>query len=540
MNLQLITFLLGIFTLVSLNGQTDLVRTNLPILVINTATAIPSEPKVKGSLGIINNGPEENNSIEDPFTNYIEHIGIELRGQSSLALFPKKSMGFETRNPDGSNSNVCLLGMPKENDWVLHGPYSDKSLMRNALAYILAGKIMDYAPRVRFVEVVINDQYEGIFLLTEKIKRDKNRVNIQKLETTSTDITGGYILKFDKGNEIAWASPYLPISGKNTPTNFLYHYPKINDITREQTNYIQNYITEFEDVLQSDNFADPIEGYRKYIDVPSFIQYFFINEISRNVDGYRLSTYMYKDSDAVGGKLKKGPAWDYNLAFGNANYCSGEDFRGWAYQFNAICPDDNWVVHFWWKRLLQDKAFKIAVKEQWDQLRQEALSTENIIGTVDSLQQLLTRSSAASRNFERWDVLSDWVWPNAFVGDSYGAEVDYLKSWTNSRLAWLDNNFADFDKETTPSTANLASVVYPNPSKESVQFDFHFQAFDVATIGIYNVLGQLIEIVRINDTEDKDFFFSYSMASRPSPGIYYYIIKSPREVVYSGAFSIVD
>jgi len=540
MHLKTITFLLGIFTLVSLNGQTPLVRTNLPILVINTASSIPSEPKIKGSLGIIDNGPGQNNSIEDPFTNYIALIGIELRGQSSLSIFPKKSMGFETRNEDGSNANVALLGMPKENDWVLHGPYSDKSLMRNALTYILAGKIMAYAPRVRFVEVMLNEQYEVNYLLTEKIKRDKNRVNIQKLEPTSTDITGGYILKFDKGNEIAWASPYRPIAGKNTATNFLYHYPKLNAITSEQNKYIKNYITEFEDVLQSDNFADPVEGYRKYIDIPSFIQYFFINEISRNVDGYRLSTYMYKDSDAVGGKLTKGPVWDYNLAFGNANYCSGADFRGWAYQFNAHCPDDNWVVHFWWKRLLEDKAFKVEVKEQWDLLRQQALSTENIVGTIDSLQQLLNGNSAASRNFERWDVLGNWIWPNAYIGNNFTEEVDYLRSWTNSRLAWLDNSFATFDKETPLSSANISSVVYPNPSKGSVQFDFHFQAFDVAVISIYNVLGQLIEIVRIKDQADKDFFFSYHLSTQPSPGIYYYIIRSPHEVVYSGAFSIIE
>ena len=155
---------------------------------------------IKADMGIIYNGPGVINKISDVPNDYKGKIGIEFRGSTSQS-FPKKPYGFETWDESGEDNDVKLLGMPKESDWTLNATYNDKTLMRDGLSYILAGSVMEYAPRVRYNELVINGQYRGIYLLVEKIKRDKNRVDISKIETTDNQgdaLTGGYIIKIDK------------------------------------------------------------------------------------------------------------------------------------------------------------------------------------------------------------------------------------------------------------------------------------------------------------------------------------------------------
>lgn len=145
---------------------------NLPLLLIDTnGEDIPDEPKIDALLGILDNGPGNLNLLTDPPNAYDGHIGIELRGSSSL-YFAKKGYGMETRDADGDNNNVPLLGLPQENDWVLHGPYSDKSLMRNVLSYHIGSQMDRYSPRTRWCELFINNQYQGVYVLTEKIKRE--------------------------------------------------------------------------------------------------------------------------------------------------------------------------------------------------------------------------------------------------------------------------------------------------------------------------------------------------------------------------------
>ena len=242
---------------------------NLPILVITTddGASIPDEPKTTAHLGVLWHENGDRNYLTDAFSDYDGKIGIEIRGQSSQ-WFDKKSYGFETRNEDGSNNNVSLLGMPTENDWVLHGPFSDKSLIRNAFTYTLAGKIMDYAPRVRMVEIQVNGEYLGVYLLTEKIKRDNDRVDIAKLDiddNAGDSLTGGYILKMDKysDGDVGFRSNYAPIEGQGQETWFWLHYPKAENITQQQFDYIEGYMHQFENALMSGSFAHPTVGYRQ-------------------------------------------------------------------------------------------------------------------------------------------------------------------------------------------------------------------------------------------------------------------------------------
>jgi len=500
----------------------------LPLLFVNTENnrSIIDEPKIPATLKIVFNEDGTLNDVNSIDFHFEGNIGIELRGQSSLALFPKKGFGIETRDDSGQNLNVSILGLPEENDWVIHSPYSDKSLIRNVLAYHLAGQIMSYAPRVRLCELIINDEYYGIVVLTEKIKRDKNRVAISKLnpdEIDGDDLTGGYILKFDKGEsfEVGWSSPHLPIAGRFTQTDFLYHYPKPQEISNPQKTYIRDFITDFESILKSNQFADRSNGYRKYINVNSFIDLMIINEVSRNVDGYRLSTYMYKDKDSEGGKLNMGPVWDYNLAFGNANYCNGDKTWNWAHGFNQVCPDDMWANHFWWQRLLSDEAFKQEFKDRYFYFRKNILSNGNIMSTIDSLTNQM--GPAVQRNFTRWQVLGTHIWPNNFVGNTYNSEIDYLKSWIADRLAWLDNNIKSLTTSVEEIGQDSPIQISPNPVRDKITFRVKDNT-QFEQISIYSVHGNLISKI--------PFQTELSTHSLPVNGIYIIHIIDQGGLIY--------
>lgn len=523
----LLVLLFNLFQ-IQLDGQVDFTSSHLPIVVIDTEDQeIPDEPKVNVHLGLIYNGEGQTNHINDPFSEYNGRIGIELRGSSSQS-FPKVGYGFETRDANGENNNVSLLGMPEENDWVLHGPFSDKSLIRNALAYKLGESLMDYAPRTRFVELVINGDYRGVYLLTEKIKRDKNRVDISRLnpdENEGDDLTGGYILKFDKATAsdendlLGFTSNFRPNIPEARKTDFLFHYPKPEDISPQQRTYIETFIDNLELTLKSDNFSNPQTGYRKYIDVPSFIRFLFVNEISKNVDGYRLSTFMYKDKESINNLLKMGPVWDFNLGFGNANYCEGAPPEGWALDFNDHCPDDYWVIHFWWDRLLEDSTFRLELREDWQALRTSILSDEQILGCIDSMVNHL--GVAQERNFQRWPVLTEWVWPNEFVGGTYDSEIDYLKGWMIDRLEWLDQAFEELPGEEVVDPGVYTDPrVYPNPFVSEVTFEYYLYEEQPVSVLIYNFAGQLVAKFQ-NQNPDK-YLNKQQWNLTLAPGIYYY------------------
>lgn len=495
----------------NLNGQVTFTDSNLPIIVIDTqGEEILKEPKINAHMGIIYNGEAARNFVSDAPNDYNGQIGIELRGSSSLFLFPKVGYAIETRLENGENNNVSLLGLPKENDWVLYGPYSDKTLIRNALAYKIAGSMMDYAPRTRFCELVLNEEYLGVYMLTEKIKRDANRVNISKLraeENEGDDVTGGYILKFDKsdgGFNDGFESKHTSIPLQLRFPVFQYHYPKPAEITAAQKSYIQGFIRAFEDVLASDNFADPTTGYRQYIDVTTFIDYMLIQEVSKNVDAYRLSTFMYKDKKSIDNRLKLGPVWDFNLAFGNANFCNGSSWAGWAWNFNLVCPDDFWVIHFWWQRFREDKAFLAQTQERWRALRQDILKTETLMSDIDALSNEL--SEAQSRNFRQWDILTSYIWPNTYVGRAYANEIIFLKDWLRQRLEWMDTQIELFEIVCYEPDAFFEPFVYPNPSRAALTFAFYAPSLLPVRIQIFNTQGQFLEelknIPHVNNRTD--------------------------------------
>ncbi len=499
-------------------------ESNLPIVVIDTdGQEILDDPRIVVHMGIIDNDSAINN-IDDPFNGYDGLISIEIRGSSSQ-MFPKKQYALETQDIDGENLNVSILGMPEENDWILHAPYSDKSLLRNFLAYELARDMGRYASRTRFCELVINGDYKGLYIFMEKIKRDNNRVDISKLnpdETTGDDLTGGYIVKVDKwdgeNNDGWWSASPLP---EYDGTWYQYHYPKPDDIVDEQKDYINNYITDFELLLASEAYNDPDAGYYDQVNLESFIDVSLMSEISKNVDAYRLSAYMYKDKDSEDGRLTMGPIWDYNLAFGNADYYDGWDPAGW--QLDVELGGDPFKIPFWWYRIWDDETFRDAFNQRWQELRQTVFSEEYIMNIIDSTIAVI--DEAQVRNFQRWPILDEYVWPNAYVGGSYENEIDYLTDWITDRLEWIDEQAMRADDDHQLIRSYSLDPAYPNPFNPTTTIEFSIPQTEFVTVKVYNLVGHEITTL-IND---ELFTGNYSIkwdGSRQPSGLYLVQIES--------------
>lgn len=460
------------FLAIAANAQLP-ATSNLPLININTnGQTIPNDPKITADMGVIFNGPGALNNATDPFNHYYGKIGIEVRGQSSQQ-FPMKSYGIELRDNGGSSINRSLFGLPAESDWVLYAPYNEKTLMHNFLAYTITRQMGRWAANCRYVEVVINGDYKGIYVLIEKIKRGSGRVNIPKLNATDITgdaVTGGYIFSIDKEAD-AWYSAVKPRESTNNQTiHYSYIYPKAENIVTEQKDYIKSYVDSFETALKSLSYQNKQNGWRKFADENSFIDYFIVNELSRNVDGYRLSSYFHKNKNSNGGKIIAGPVWDYDLAFRNANYCNGSLTDGWAFRFNGVCPQDFWQVPFWWDVLLTDTAFNNNLRCRWKQLRQTTLSTTNLFSLIDSVSNLT--SQARQRHFNKWPVLGQYVWPNPQpIATTYDGEIETLKTWLVERLKWIDANVpntgACFDYPTNVS-ASVMIKAFPNPMHDNL------------------------------------------------------------------------
>ncbi|MCE5347392.1 MAG: CotH kinase family protein [Bacteroidales bacterium] len=500
--------------------------TNLPLVVIETrGQTIKDDPKITAWMKVIDNGSGKTNNPYQDGTDYEGYIGIEIHGQSSQ-MFPKKSYAIETRDETGANLSTGLLGMPADEDWVLYAPYSDKTLLRNALTYYLGSRMGSWQPRFRFCEVYLNGDYIGIYMLVEKIKRGKDRVDINKLkpeETSGDDLTGGYIIKNDKlggltNNEYFTTHPTVPYLS-STDYSFTYVYPKPDEIVYQQREYIFKYMTDLENTLNGNSFKDIKNGFRKYLDTYSFVDFQIIEELTKNVDGYRFSNYFYKKKDSDGGKLFAGPIWDFDLGYGNEDY---HDFHrqtnGWLY--SEIGPSAANRMH-WWKRLMEDAGYRTVFKNRWRELRKGAFNTDSVMMYMDNTIQLLGES--VDRNFEKWEITGKYVWPNYYIGNTYEEDVDYLKGWITDRMQWIDENIAN-----TATSGDVSSkqdiLVYPNPVKDQMnlviylsyanEIKVRFELFDLLGRSVFN------ELVIPGNEGYQEFSFN---VSKLMPG--YYILK---------------
>lgn len=474
-----------VLTAISLSSQN--ISTHLPIIKIDTeGRFIPDEPKIEGRIGIIWNG-EDMNQSNGPFNEYEGAIAIEKRGQSSLSIFPKVNYGFELKDSDGSDIDTSFLGFPEEEDWVLHGPYSDKTLMRNVLAMKLANRLGGYHSRTAFVELFINDSYEGIYVLMEKIKRDKNRVDIARLradDLEGDELTGGYVFKIDKGFP-DWQSDFDIVTRPGAKIGFQFVSPTRDNIMPEQEAYIESYVDSFELALRNGSYGGKV--WQDYTDINSFVDHFIIKELSKDVDAYRISSYYYKEKDSDGGKIFAGPVWDFNIAFGNADYCNGNLTSGWMYSFN--CDQGN---PFWWNSFMASSEFRNQLSCRWDELRAGPFRLDSLTGYIDEQADYLR--PAVSRNFQKWPILNQRIWPNPQVNNSFQGEVNFLKQFISNRLRWMDS--AITGNCTTTNTVDIQTIenlqANPNPFTNNVMIQFYNTVKADYEISIYSILGDRV------------------------------------------------
>ena len=499
-------FILWLILPTVLFGQ-SLSVSNLPILRINTKTrVIQDEPKIPVVMEIFDNGSGQLNQVSaNPSISTI--AGIEFRGSTSQADFiflpgyVKKPYGIEiwTDTTGVTAKKMSLVQMPEESDWVLNASYNDRSFMRDFLAQMIAGRLGVLNSKTKFIELIINDEYRGVYLLMEKIKQGKNRVPISDLyptENAGDDVTGGYLLKIDKSSgspSANFKSNYTSGILGTQKCEFQIEYPKYGIITQQQFIYIRDYIQTWERKLMTEDMNDSKASFREMMDMPSFVNYFILNETVRNVDGYRLSSYLYKDKESLGGKIKMGPAWDFNIAFGNADYLNGWMTNGFVYKAmeNDGGKNDAWQVPFWWNKLVQDASFRKAVATRWKEVRKTFLNTNSLFASIDSAQVVL--KEPLNRNFQKFPLMGRKIWPNYYVGSTLTDEVNWLKNWIQGRLTWLDAQLAIYDN---PILANeqveLPAMVYPNPSRGLFTWRFTLAKSSEVNYQVVDLQGRVL------------------------------------------------
>jgi CotH kinase protein/Secretion system C-terminal sorting domain len=474
-----------------------LVSSELPIVMINTQNqTIIEDTKINCLMDIKYNGPGNLTFVSGPANVYNGNVGIEIRGLTS-AGYPQPPYGFETRTSLGANNNVPILGMPAENDWVLLSNFNDRTLLKNLMAFKLFGEMGNYSPRGQLCEVLIDSVYQGIYLIGEKIKRDSNRVDISKLtaaDTIGDQLTGGYILQQNYWNaNNSFQSNFSPIDHPGFDVHFVYEYPDQFAIHAAQKLYIAAFVDSLETALYSPNFADPVNGYRKYMDVPSFIDYFLVNEVARSADGFKKSVFFHKDKFSTGGKLKAGPVWDFDWAWKDmAGVCyiyEGYSGAGWAH-LNNDCFTDNYSTG-WYVRLLQDSAFANELRCTYEDYRQTMLNTTNLFAYIDSMGTRV--QNAQVRHFQKWPILgmSGPAPDFGALATTYDGELDSLKNWIGKRIQWLDANIPGLCLPTSVTEAGTTLQVkcYPNPTQGALTLAYTLPMEMGVTIRMYNGAG---------------------------------------------------
>jgi hypothetical protein len=439
---------------------------NLPIVILNTGGFdIPDEPKIEATMKIIERPDNELNYVLDESNpDYLDFDGpiqIEVRGSSSQ-LFSKKQYSLTTYDSKGEKDNVKLLGLPKENDWILNALAYDTTFVRDYISYKLSNSLNQYASRAEYCELILNGEYKGIYMLLEKLKADDNRINIKKIKDDDNelpDLTGGYIVKSDKiegTEELGWSMPSYGWGN----VNFAYEVPKPEDKTSQQDDYIQNVFNQLAETSYNPSNTSLFDGYPSLIDIPSFIDFMLLNELASNVDAYQFSTFFHKDR---GSKLRAGPVWDFNLTFGNDLFEWGYDrskYNIWQFQ------DGNRGARFW-TDLFYDPDFSCYLTKRWRELTASGqVLNENIIHELidETVTNIL---DAVNRQEQVWNM-----------DINFGVRIANIKNFVSQRINWisdqLNSSTADCEDVATPNL--VISKIHYNPKDldddDSDDFEF--------------------------------------------------------------------
>ena len=487
---------------------------DLPIIFVDTKQKCLDNKvtdKIPATMRVLDG---KTNNVADSAKGTLYDIGIKVRGQSS-AMFPKPGYSIEIRDEKGEGKDVSLFGLPPFDDWVLHGPYVDKSMLRNALAYWLFRQAGRYAPRTKHFDLYINGVYRGVYVLVEKIKRGKYRVNISKLKETDIagdSLTGGYLWAFDKvgtntGGGGSNNQGGIQAEGFNTSDglNVILHYPKKANIQKEQEEYLKKYLNDLEALFKNGKNGD---GFDKYVDLGSAVDYVLHQEITNNGDSYWCSFFLYKPKDKGGkngkefkeGKVTLGPPWDFNLAMsnggmmgmgggGNSWQIESKGGGGGGFGFGGggmgSLKAPNWLIGLWKRSDYQSE-----MKKRWAELRSGVWHTKVMDAYLDSMKTYL--KSAADRNFKRWPNLGQ----NSGQGDSdpqpmkycngsgssgmkmgmggnnantWDGEVEHLRKKMKERMQWMDQKFGFTEPAQPVVTAPVDPEIHePNWQKDTV------------------------------------------------------------------------
>jgi hypothetical protein len=406
----------------------------IPIVIIDTESRVRDKvTNIPGHMTIID-------SKYNPLGIGLSDGPIEMRGRGNSSWgMPKQ--GYNLFLPH----NAQIFDMAPGDSWVLVANFADKSLMRNYIVYEFARDLgAEMAPKMRFVDLILNGEFMGNYILGERIKVGRGRLDFPRIRPDMTDaheLTGTYVLEINdlgrvnqdrvRAEEIRlFFSPHVNPSirtvwGHPSGTVVVIRQPAARNLPEAGFEYIRDYFNAADDALFGENFKCPERGYRAYLDVPSWIDWYLINEFVKNVDGdFRLSTFLYKPR---GGKLHKGPVWDFDLAAGNADYLTGYDPEGWYVRTSV-----------WHSRLFECETFEQEFKDRWNYLKNNGYF-DVLFQRIDDTAEKLRRS--AEMNFARWPILGHYVWPNAnnpWARTTYQHEIDYLKEWLTLRLEWMD------------------------------------------------------------------------------------------------------
>lgn len=516
-------FLASLLLIGSQTGYSQLTSTNLPILLVNTPSAITTT-QAQGTLTIIDNASGVNTPTSTP--KFTGMIGVNIRGNTT---YPKSSYSVETWSAPTVSLDTSLLGMPSENDWVLMSAYEDRSLMRSTLAYHLHDAMGRYASRQRYCELIVNSQYMGIYTFGEKIKRDSLRLDIANLGPTDNsgiNLTGGYIVKID-GGAAGWNSAYAPPYGTTQTIHFEYEYPSAGDIIPVQEAYIKSYVDSFENEMNAANFQDTLLGWRRHGAENSFIDYMIMQEITRNNEAYRKNNFFYKDK---GTKLRPGPLWAMELSWRNTADCNGAADTGWAYHLGGVCGTNNKLAPFWWQKLTTDTKFMEELKCRYTNFRRagQILDTVKIFHFIDSVNTYLNAQNAVARNFTQWPI-----WGVPIVNEptpmatDYTGELKNLKAYIKARLAWLDTKWTSTSPSCYPLGVLPASLeqdiaIFPNPASDQVFIEVRDAGPSNYQFQLFTIQG---EMVRSFATANKKSTIDLSSLSS---GMYLLSITSER------------
>jgi CotH kinase protein/Concanavalin A-like lectin/glucanases superfamily len=466
------------------------IQISVPGVVLETVGAVP----VSGDMTIIQDHDGTHADLGTRPLSFQAAISVATR--TAIYASGARTFTIQVRDSASRPQTGSLLGLPYQGDWVLLPCWQDKTCMRNNLAFAMAAALGTGGPRTRYVEVFFNRDYQGLYQLLAPARQGQGRIELPAGPGDSGDaLTGAYVFRRSGIGETVPSAPVVndwvsPTKAPGTFPNQLvysYVYPPVESITGPQRDYLRTHVARFEEAMAATTWADPVQGYRAWIDLPSWHDFAVIAEVSNNSDAYWRNEILTKARDAGGvrGKLSMTPLWDFTIGFGNSNSRNGWRTDRLAFNTavgNGDCADVEWVpqskpvcddfccavpfcrppqrcwnmpfVPFWWERIRNDPAFRDEARCRYKELRRTGgpFDIARINQLIDGWKAEIG-PNAMARHLMKWPGLMGSVGQNPYAVDPrtapvpnsapavfFDKEVQWFRDWVTSRLGWLDSN----------------------------------------------------------------------------------------------------